>query len=143
MVRTVIVEQKSSQSGRRKTITRTFEHELLPSERARLDKRELNKHSKQASLISETFKRQEMSRYKGRVSARAIERDFPHVVETVVIKGGLGKTLDAMHEFHKLHGIEAHTGKGRRDKNGRDYIRWCFVNPGIAAKFASQFVGMK
>jgi hypothetical protein len=61
-----------------------------------------------------------MSRYKGRVSARAIERDFPHVVETVVPKGGLGKTLDAMHEFHKLHGIDAHTGKGRRDKNGRD-----------------------
>jgi hypothetical protein len=58
MLRTVIVEQKSSQSGRRKTITRTFEHELLPSEQARLDKRELNKDSKQASLISETFKRQ-------------------------------------------------------------------------------------
>ena len=52
-----------------------------------------------------------MSRYKGRVSARAIERDFPHVVETVVPKGGLGKTLVAMHEFHKLHGIDAHTGK--------------------------------
>jgi hypothetical protein len=54
-----------------------------------------------------------MSRYKGRVSARALERDFPHVVETVVPKGGLGKTLVAMHEFHKLHGIDAHTGKGR------------------------------
>jgi hypothetical protein len=81
-----------------------------------------------------------MSRYKGRVSARAIERDFPHVVETVVPKGGLGKTLDAMHEFHKLHGIDAHTGKGQRDKNGHDYIRWCFTNPGIAAKFKSQFV---
>jgi hypothetical protein len=58
-----------------------------------------------------------MSRFKGRVSARAIERDFPHVVETVVLKGGLGKTLVAMHEFHTLHGIDAHTGKGRRDKN--------------------------
>ena len=81
-----------------------------------------------------------MTRYKGRVSARAIERDFPHVVETVVLKGGLGKTLDAMHEFHKLNGIEAHTGKGRRDKNGRDYIRWCFANPEAAAKFGSQFV---
>ena len=138
MLRTVIVEQKSSQSGRRKTITRTFEHELNQSERARLGKSDLNKHSKQGSLVSETFKRP-MSRYKGRVSARAIERDFPHVVETVVPEGGLGKTLDAMHEFHKLHGIEAHTGKGRRDKNGRDYIRWCFVNPGIAAKFKNQF----
>jgi hypothetical protein len=66
--------------------------------------------------------------------------DFPRVVETVVPKGGLGKTLDAMHEFHKLHGIDAHTGEGRRDKNGRDYIRWCFTNPGIAAKFKSEFV---
>ena len=81
-----------------------------------------------------------MSRYKGRVSASAIERDFPHVVETVVPKGVIGKTLDAMHEFHKRHRIQAHTGKGRRDKNGRDYIRWCFANPGIAQKFASQFV---
>ena len=34
-----------------------------------------------------------MSRYKGRVSANAIERDFPHVVETVVPKGVIGKTL--------------------------------------------------
>ena len=81
-----------------------------------------------------------MTRYKGRVSARAIERDFLHVVETIVPEGGLGKKLDAMHEFHKYHKTQARTGKGRRDKNGRDYIRWCFANPGIAAKFASQFV---
>ena len=81
-----------------------------------------------------------MSPDKRRVSARAIERNFPHVVETVVPKGGLDKTLNAMHEFHRRHRIEAHTGKGRRDKNGRDYIRWCFANPEIAAKFAGQFV---
>jgi hypothetical protein len=58
MLRTVIVEQKSSQSGRRKTITRTFEHELNSNDQARLNKGDLNKHSKQASLISETFKPQ-------------------------------------------------------------------------------------
>ena len=57
MLRTVIVEQKSSQSGRRKTITRTFEHELNSSDQVRLEN-DLNKHSKQASLISETFKPQ-------------------------------------------------------------------------------------
>jgi hypothetical protein len=84
-----------------------------------------------------------MARYKGKVTARAIERDFPHVVETVVPEGGLGKALDAMHAFHKRHKIEAHTGKGRRDKNGRDYIRWCFANPDVAAKFASKFVNDK
>ena len=41
-----------------------------------------------------------------------------------------------MDEFHKCHGIQAHTGKGRRDKNGRDYIRWRFANPEITQKFA-------
>jgi hypothetical protein len=30
-----------------------------------------------------------MTRYKGRQSAKAIERDFPHVIETVVPEGGL------------------------------------------------------
>jgi hypothetical protein len=55
------------------------------------------------------------------------------VVETVVPRGGLGKTLEAIHEFHKRHRSQAHTGSGRRDKNGRDYIKWCFANPGIAA----------
>ena len=58
MSRTVIVERKSGRSGRRKTITRTFEHELQPSERARLEKSASNKQSKQSSLISETFKPQ-------------------------------------------------------------------------------------
>jgi hypothetical protein len=55
-------------------------------------------------------------------------------------EGGLGKTLDAMHEFHERHGIEAYPGEGRRDKNGRDYIRWCFADAAIAAAFASEFV---
>ena len=80
-----------------------------------------------------------MSPNKRRLSAKAITRDFPHVVETVVPKGGLDKTLVAMHEFHSRHMIEANTGKGRRDKSGRDYIRWCFANPEIAAKFARKF----
>jgi hypothetical protein len=41
-----------------------------------------------------------MTRYKGRQSAKAIERDFPHIVEMVVPEGGLGKRLDAMYDFH-------------------------------------------
>ena len=53
-----------------------------------------------------------MSRYKGQVSARVILRDFPHVVETVVPEGGLGKTLDAMHEFHKLTGSTLTLARG-------------------------------
>jgi hypothetical protein len=80
-----------------------------------------------------------MSRYKGRRSAKSIEKDFPHVVETIVPEGGLGKTLDAMHEFHKRHGVDAHTGKGRRDENNRDYIRWCFADAEMAKVFAAEF----
>jgi hypothetical protein len=38
--------------------------------------------------------------YKGRPSAKAIEKDFPHIVEMRLPLGGFGKTLDAMHEWH-------------------------------------------
>jgi hypothetical protein len=48
-----------------------------------------------------------MSRYKGRTSPKLIERDFPHIVETLVPLGGFGKTLDAMLEFHTRNGIRA------------------------------------
>ena len=65
-----------------------------------------------------------MSRYKGRASAKAIERDFPHIVETVVPPGGLGKRLNDMYDFHAHHGIRARLGLGRRDENGRDVIRF-------------------
>ena len=80
-----------------------------------------------------------MSRYKGRTSSKAIERDFPHIVETIVPPGGLGKTLDAMFEFHTRNGIRAINSTGRRDENGRDYIRWCFADREIAAAFAAEF----
>jgi hypothetical protein len=103
-----IVEQKSSQSGRRKTITRTFEHELNPSDQARLDKSDLNKHSNKPRLSQKRSSSKLNEPLQRPHSASAFERDFPHVVETVVPKGGLGKTLDATHEFHKRHRIQAH-----------------------------------
>ena len=80
-----------------------------------------------------------MSRYKGRTSSKAIERDFPHIVETIVPLGGLGKTLDAMYAFHARHGIQAQRGRSRRDEDGRDYIRWCFADPAIAEAFEARF----
>jgi hypothetical protein len=57
-----------------------------------------------------------MSRYKGRISFKAIERDFPHIVEM----RGFGKQLEAMYEWHSHHGIRAINSTGRRDENGRD-----------------------
>ena len=60
-----------------------------------------------------------MTRYKGRTSQKAIERDFPHVVEIAVPPRGLGAQLDAMHHFHRARGIQACIGLGRRDRAPR------------------------
>jgi hypothetical protein len=81
-----------------------------------------------------------VARYKGRMSPKAIERDFPHVVEIAVPPGGLGAQLDAMHYFHATRGIKACLGRGRREKN-LDYLRWYFTSPKMAAAFAAEFGG--
>ena len=80
-----------------------------------------------------------MIRYKGRTSLKAIERDFPHHVDMLVPLGGFGKRLDDMYEFHARLGIQPQRGQSHRDEAGRDYIRWCFANPEIAATFAKEF----
>ena len=81
-----------------------------------------------------------MSRYKGRASTKSIERNFPHVVEIAVPDGGLGMMLDAMHDFHTRHSIQAHTR--RRHEDGRDYIRWSFAGAAKARDFANAFVAL-
>src|SRR5664280_276662 len=81
-----------------------------------------------------------MARYKGRKSPKAIERDFPHVVEIAVPPGGLGKRLDAMHDWHRARGIQACLGLGRREE-GRDYLRWYFTRATMAVSFATEFAG--
>jgi hypothetical protein len=84
-----------------------------------------------------------MSRYKGRASPEANERDFPHHVEMIVPEGGFGRKLDVMHEWHRARGIEAMHGRGRRDENGRYCIRWCFADPTVASAFETQFGGQR
>lgn len=79
-----------------------------------------------------------MSRYKGRSGAKAIERDFPHIVEMAVPPGWLGSKLDAMYEFHTQYGIKPQRGHGRHDANG-SVIRWCFADEEIAKSFAIVF----
>jgi hypothetical protein len=79
-----------------------------------------------------------MARYKGQNSARTNEKDCPHLVEIVVPPGRLGKTLDAMYEFHACHGIHGKRGQGLYTK-GLNFIRWCFTDPTIAAAFAREF----
>jgi hypothetical protein len=48
-----------------------------------------------------------MYRYKGRDSRKAIERDFPHIVEMRVPLGGFGSKLNAMYQWHEARGIPA------------------------------------
>lgn len=79
-----------------------------------------------------------MARYKGQLSATMNERNFPHIVENVVPPGGLGKTLDAMYDFHFRHGIQAKRGQGRYTK-GQNLIRWCFADAETAAAFSTEF----
>ena len=79
-----------------------------------------------------------MSRYKGRHSAKAIERDYPHFVDIAMPLGGLGARLDAMYDFHARHGVKPQRGQGRHDANG-SIVRWCFADPAIAAAFAKEF----
>lgn len=81
-----------------------------------------------------------MARYKGRRGAAATERDFPNIVEVLVPLGGLGKRLDAMHDFHVRRNIQSHHGRGRHEE-GQDFIRWCFSDPTVAAVFAAEFGG--
>ena len=81
-----------------------------------------------------------MAYYKGRTNPKAIERDFPHLVDVAVPLGGFGKRLDGMHEWHRSRGIEARQGRGQRDE-GHNFIRWCFADPKMAADFAAQFGG--
>jgi hypothetical protein len=81
-----------------------------------------------------------MTRHKGRPSAIAIEKDFPHIVEMIVPLGCFGKKLDDMYEWHWARDIEAMRGRGWRDKSGRS-VRWCFSNVTGAQEFARKFGG--
>jgi hypothetical protein len=51
----------------------------------------------QETALNASRRHNPMSRYKGRVSARATQRDFPHLVETIVPE--LGKTLEVKFSF--------------------------------------------
>ena len=82
-----------------------------------------------------------MTRYKGRIRFKSLERDFPHIVEMIVPLGGFGRKLDDMYEWHWARDIEARRGRGWRDDNGRFYVRWCFANLITARDFARKFGG--
>lgn len=84
-----------------------------------------------------------MSRYKGRANPKAIEREFPHLVEIAIPLGGLGKRLDAMYGWHRERGIESRHGRSRRDPDGHDHARFCFADAATADAFALRFGGRR
>src|SRR5262245_50503276 len=75
-----------------------------------------------------------MSPYKGTPSSKT------YTVEIVVPKGGLGRRLEDMHDFHRQRAITDHYVPGCRDRE-RDYIRWFFEELATAEAFAAQFSG--
>jgi len=86
-----------------------------------------------------------MARYKGRSSSKAIELDYPHIVEMAVPPSlGLGNRLNAMHDWHLARGVDSHNGQGRREEIDGEmcwYVRWCFADAAIADAFMAEFGG--
>jgi hypothetical protein len=50
--------------------------------------------------------------------------------------------LDAVHDFHRLRGIESCRGRRQR-RNEQEYVRWCFASVIDADDFAQQFGGTR
>ncbi len=80
-----------------------------------------------------------MARYKGQQHPRQVERALPHIVEMAVPPGGLGRRLDAMHEWHLARGLKSRRGRGRRAADGQIFIRWCFADAAASNDFAAHF----
>ena len=80
------------------------------------------------------------ARYKGRTSAKSIERENPYIVELAVPAGGFGKTMDVIVVFHANLGIPILNGTGRYDE-GQYYVRFCFKDPQHLASFQALFGG--
>jgi hypothetical protein len=69
----------------------------------------------------------------------AVARNFPFVVKTTVPAEGFSdQRLNAMHSFHRDHGIQLAVLPHQHDAGG-NYLLWCFDSPPIAEKFAEEF----
>jgi len=72
-------------------------------------------------------------RYKGQITARDNERSHPYWVDIPIPDGGLGRRLDKMHDWHRLHGMAVRMG------TGTDRARFCFPDQTHAEEFAQAF----
>ena len=72
-------------------------------------------------------------RYKGQHTARHNERECPFWVDVPIPEGGLGRRLDEMLDWHRLHGMVVRMG------TGTDRARFCFQVHTHAEGFAEAF----
>jgi hypothetical protein len=83
-----------------------------------------------------------MTRRKGEITARMSERDFPHIVELLLPKGGFGLAFDAIEAFHRQRRIQSRRGRRQR-RDEQEYVRWCFARVMDADEFARRFRGSR
>jgi hypothetical protein len=68
------------------------------------------------------------------------ERDYPHIVELPVPRGGFRDTSFAIDDFHQERGVEIRRGQGSYEE-GQFYVRYCFADPVVADEFRARFGG--
>jgi len=69
---------------------------------------------------------------------KTIAHDFPFVIKIMLPPGGLGKRVNAMHDFHYDRGIQLAVLPHQHGIGG-DYLLWCFAHSSTAEEFAAEF----
>ena len=77
--------------------------------------------------------------HKGAVTAKLIERDFPHGVIMPVPENGFGDQLYVIERWHRAAGIVSRNG--RRIRGDGEKVCWCFADATVADKFQAEFGG--
>ncbi|GAU86696.1 hypothetical protein [Bosea sp. BIWAKO-01] len=78
-----------------------------------------------------------MSRRKGEITPRMIDRTHPQQVQIFVPGTGLGRSLDTMLAWCRERDWRRHPFSA----GGRSYARFCFIDPADADAFSAKFGG--
>ena len=79
-----------------------------------------------------------MCRRKGEQTARVNERNFPHIIELPLPRGGWRDRTRETADFHERRSLTMHQGQARRD-DGEFCVRLCFAKPADADVFQKRF----
>jgi hypothetical protein len=83
-----------------------------------------------------------MSRRKGEITGHMNERDFPHLVELELPRGGFRDRIFEFNAFHHERGIPIRRDRGRHEVE-QFYVRFCFPDAAIADAFRERFGGVR